>query len=65
VYSLRARGRPTVSTPVEWGEVERAVRRGDAGLLDFETADVLKRVKKSGDLFAPVLKLRQKLPGVN
>jgi bifunctional non-homologous end joining protein LigD len=49
---------------VEWGELERALRKGDAGALSFETADVLKRVKKKGDLFEPVLKVKQKLPRV-
>ncbi|MDB5322222.1 MAG: polymerase LigD, polymerase domain protein [Phycisphaerales bacterium] len=62
VYSLRARTRPTVSTPVEWEELERAVKKKDASGLAFETADVLKRVKKKGDLFEPVLKVKQKLP---
>jgi bifunctional non-homologous end joining protein LigD len=62
VYSLRARERPTVSTPVEWKEVERALKREDPDLLSFEAGDVLKRVKKSGDLFAPVAELKQKLP---
>jgi bifunctional non-homologous end joining protein LigD len=62
VYSLRARERPTVSTPVTWDELERAVERKDADSLVFEAADVLKRVEKHGDLFAPVLELKQKLP---
>jgi bifunctional non-homologous end joining protein LigD len=62
VYSLRARERPTVSTPLAWDEVERAVERGDADSLVFETGDVLKRIEKHGDLFAPVLKLKQELP---
>jgi len=62
VYSLRARTRPTVSTPVEWGELERALKKGDASGLVFETADVLKRVKKKGDLFEAVLTMKQKLP---
>jgi bifunctional non-homologous end joining protein LigD len=62
VYSLRAREHPTVSTPVTWKEVEKALKAGDPDLLRFETADVLKRVKKHGDLFAPVLELKQKLP---
>jgi bifunctional non-homologous end joining protein LigD len=63
VYSLRARPRPTVSTPVTWAEVEKAARtrRGDA--LVFEAGDVLRRVKRRGDLFAPVLTKRQALPG--
>ena len=62
VYSLRARERPTVSTPVTWDELEGAVKRDDPGSLVFEAADVLKRVEKHGDLFAPVLELKQKLP---
>ncbi|HEX6753289.1 MAG TPA: non-homologous end-joining DNA ligase [Solirubrobacterales bacterium] len=62
VYSLRARERPTVSTPVTWDELERAVERGDADSLVFEAADVLERVERHGDLFAPVLELKQKLP---
>lgn len=59
-YSLRARERPTVSTPVRWKEVQDA--RKKKGLLVFEADDVLKRVEKLGDLFAPVLSLKQKLP---
>jgi len=62
VYSLRARERPTVSTPVTWEEVERTLKKKDAGLLVFESDQVLKRVGKMGDLFAPVLTLKQKLP---
>lgn len=62
VYSLRARSRPTVSTPVEWGEVEKALNKGDPELLSFEPEDVLKRVKSKGDLFEPVFIQKQKLP---
>src|SRR5580700_9996277 len=62
VYSLRARERPTVSTPVAWEEVEQALKKKDAGRLVFEAKDVLARVEKMGDLFAPVQKLKQKLP---
>jgi bifunctional non-homologous end joining protein LigD len=62
VYSLRAREKPTVSTPVRWEEVEQALKRKDAGLLVFEAKDVLARVDKMGDLFAPVQTLKQKLP---
>jgi len=67
VYSLRARERPTVSTPVSWDEVERALKKKDPGLLVFEAPQVLARVEKMGDLFEPVLKRKQtlpKLPGV-
>jgi bifunctional non-homologous end joining protein LigD len=63
VYSLRARDRPTASTPVEWDEVERALERSDPESLTFEAGDVLKRVDKRGDLFAPVAELKQELPG--
>jgi len=62
VYSLRARERPTVSTPVRWEEVEQALKKKDAGRLVFESKDVLARVEKMGDLFEPVLTLKQKLP---
>src|SRR5207302_8058084 len=57
VYSLRARERPTVSTPVTWEEVERTLRKKDPSLLVFEAPQVLERVDKLGDLFEPVLKL--------
>ena len=62
VYSLRARERPTVSTPVKWEEVEQAFKKKDAKLLVFEADQVIKRVEKMGDLFEPVLTLKQKLP---
>jgi bifunctional non-homologous end joining protein LigD len=62
IYSLRARERPTVSTPVTWEEVESALQKKDAQRLVFESKDVLSRVDKMGDLFAPVLTLKQKLP---
>jgi bifunctional non-homologous end joining protein LigD len=58
VYSLRARERPTVSTPLAWDEVEE----GDPGTLVFEADDVLARVEEHGDLFEPVATLRQRLP---
>lgn len=62
VYSLRARDRPTCSTPVAWEEVEATADSGDGKALVFETGDVLKRLNLHGDLFAPVLELEQKLP---
>lgn len=63
VYSLRARERPTVSTPLEWPEVSSVLRSKDAARLVFEAQDAVERVKKKGDLFAPLLTLKQKLPG--
>jgi len=64
VYSLRAKEQPTVSTPITWDEVEKCLTKKDAGLLVFSSADALKRVEKFGDLFEPVLKLKQKLPAL-
>jgi len=62
VYSLRARERPTVSTPVTWEEVELAFKKKNPKLLAFEAQQVLERVQKHGDLFEPLLTLKQKLP---
>ena len=62
VYSLRAKDQPTVSTPVTWKEVENCLKKGDPELLVFTSDKVLERAEKSGDLFEPVLKLKQKLP---
>jgi len=62
VYSLRAKERPTVSTPVTWKEVESCLKKADPELLVFTSEQALKRVEKTGDLFEPVLKLKQKLP---
>lgn len=65
VYSLRAKERPTVSTPVEWREVEKCLKAKDPASLTFTSEDVLKRVEKLGDLFASVLTLKQKLPAAS
>ncbi len=62
VYSLRAREHPTVSTPVKWEEVEQLLKKKDPTLLVFEAKHVIDRVEKIGDLFEPVLELKQKLP---
>jgi bifunctional non-homologous end joining protein LigD len=62
VYSLRARDRPTVSVPLEWEELERACAEESEQSLRFEAAQALARVADRGDLFAPVLSLRQRLP---
>ncbi len=61
-YSLRAREQPTASTPLRWDEVKRAEGVGDPAELRFTAADVLERFERHGDLFAPVLDLRQELP---
>jgi bifunctional non-homologous end joining protein LigD len=61
-YSLRAKARPTVSTPIGWDEVDAALAEADADLLTFEAADVLARIEEHGDLFADNLTLKQSLP---
>jgi bifunctional non-homologous end joining protein LigD len=62
VYSLRARDRPTVSTPLGWDEVEAVVASEDPEELAFTSDEVLARVAEHGDLFAPVATLEQRLP---
>ena len=64
VYSLRAKERPFVSMPLEWSEVERCLEKKDASLIFFDAEAALKRVEKKGDLFAPVLTLKQSLKKV-
>ena len=62
VYSLRAKAHPSVSTPMTWREVEKGFASGKAEEFTFGPKEALDRVRKRGDLFEPVLKLRQKLP---
>jgi bifunctional non-homologous end joining protein LigD len=62
VYSLRAKERPTVSTPVTWQELHKALKTKNPEILAFEADHVLRRVQKMGDLFASVLTLKQKFP---
>lgn len=62
-YSIRGkRNEPFVSLPVTWDELKRALKSGSASRLFFSPTDAVKRVSKHGDLFAPVLTLKQKLP---
>jgi bifunctional non-homologous end joining protein LigD len=53
-YSLRGVPEPTVATPVRWDEVERAATAETPELLRFGPAEVLERVERDGDLFAPL-----------
>jgi bifunctional non-homologous end joining protein LigD len=62
VYSLRATPQPQVSTPLSWPELEKLAKRGDVDAFRFSPDDVRARVEKHGDLFAPVLTLKQKFP---
>ncbi len=50
VYSVRPKQAATVSAPVTWAEVERGVR-----IEDFTVKNVPTRLKKSGDLWKPLL----------
>jgi len=54
-YSMRAVERPSASTPVTWDEVAASADTGDPERLRFGPGDVLARVEKDGDLFAPLL----------
>jgi bifunctional non-homologous end joining protein LigD len=49
VYSVRAKSRATVSTPVAWGEVEAGIE-----LDDFRLDTVRERFARVGDLWAPM-----------
>ncbi len=64
VYSLRARDRPTASTPLEWDEVRDCLDGGDPQRLVFEAGQVAARVAERGDLFAPVLSIVQAMPSL-
>ena len=62
-YSMRGkRDEPFISAPVTWDELKRAARARKPASLFFGPDETLRRVRKLGDLFAPVLKLKQKLP---
>ena len=62
VYSLRAREKPTASTPVTWEEVAATVKKKNAKKLVFRCDQTLARVEKLGDLFEQVATLKQRLP---
>lgn len=63
VYSLRGkRDEPYVSMPVTWAELKKAQRTKKLAPLNFSPGAALKRLRKLGDLFAPVLTLKQRLP---
>lgn len=62
VYSMRARTLPSVSTPVAWNEVENAWETKDIKSLVFTSDQVLERFSRLGDLFQPVLTLKQRIP---
>ncbi len=64
VYSLRAKQQPTVSTPVTWKEIAQCLKKQSGEELTFLCDEVLDRVKRHGDMFKPVLTLKQRLPAL-
>ena len=62
VYSLRARKKPFVSFPLEWGELENLSGLGDPERLQVMHFEAVSRAEKKGDLFQEVLVKEQKLP---
>ena len=63
VYAMRGkRDEPFISMPLTWREVARAGKARERAALDFTPTEARKRLKKVGDLFAPVLTLKQRLP---
>ncbi|MGZ4675168.1 MAG: non-homologous end-joining DNA ligase [Acidimicrobiia bacterium] len=63
-YSLRARPRPTVSTPIGWDEVAALVDGAHPDSVTFESDAVLARVEALGDLYAASLDTAQTLPAL-
>jgi bifunctional non-homologous end joining protein LigD len=64
VWSLRAKETPTVSTPVGWQEVAACARASDPALLTFDSESAIRRFEEEGDLFASLLREKQKLPQI-
>lgn len=62
VYSMRAKSTPSVSMPVGWKLLERALDGSDRNLLHFDHVSVLRQLKRGEDRFAPVLTEQQTLP---
>lgn len=53
IYSVRPTPRATVSAPITWEELTRGVR-----IEDFTLSDMPDRVRRQGDLWAPLLRKR-------
>jgi bifunctional non-homologous end joining protein LigD len=65
VYSLRGRERPTVSMPVTWEEIDRAVGEQRDDGLRFELGSTVDRIRGLGELFEPIATYRQRLPDLS
>lgn len=63
VYAMRGKhDEPFISMPLTWTELQKAQKASDRDALFFTPDEALRRVKKQGDIFAPVLTTRQQLP---
>jgi bifunctional non-homologous end joining protein LigD len=60
-YSLRAALAPSVSMPLRWDDVERAIATSSERRLWFSPAKALERLDAEGDVFAEVQTLEQRL----
>jgi hypothetical protein len=48
--------------PVTWAELQDAVKKREPDLLSFGIDAATARLEKLGDIFRPVLSIKQKLP---
>lgn len=63
VYSLRAKADgPFVSLPLAWDEVELGLSRQDRKRFFARPDEAIRQLERTGDLFEPVLRLKQELP---
>ncbi len=62
VYSLRAREKPYVSCPLDWGELKQLAGADDPERLHILQDEAVRRTEEAGDLFQDVLVKKQKLP---
>ena len=62
-YSIRAKAeRPRVAVPVTWEELADACQANRPEQLEFEPDDIFRRLEAMGDIFEPLLKMKQRLP---
>lgn len=61
-YSLRAREKPFVSSPLAWQELEKPHGLRGPEYLQVLCSEAVERAERSGDLFTEVLTKQQKLP---
>lgn len=62
-YSIRAKSEvPYVAAPVLWSELEHACSSKNCEMLRFRPEQIEQRIQKLGDIFKPLLSLKQKLP---